>query len=138
MPELNTKMLSIERQNDILRRLKIEFRGILMGKCNLLTRAILEIRFRKLLKSRTLLEYMQERKRLHEQGIYFGTLEEELTIPFVGLTKEELYTMGLDNKRIDNCYRLNYEEIFIMPSIIGKENYEKIHSYRDSINKFAN
>jgi len=39
---------------------------------------------------------------LNEQGIYYGTLEEELTVPSIGLTKEELYTMELDNKRVDN------------------------------------
>ena len=134
MTELNTQMLSAERQADVLKRLKIEFRGIAIEPYDIFERISSEFRFRKLLKSKTLLDYMVERKRLHDEGIYFGTLEEELTNPFVGLTKDELYTMGLDNERVDACYRVNYEEVFVMPALIGKEKYEKVHSYRNKIN----
>lgn len=135
MLKLNTMMLSQERQDDVLNRLKIEFQGKIIDNHSFTTKLLRKCVFRKLMKSSTLLEYMQERKRLHDEGIFLGTLEEELTVPFVGLTKDELYTMGLDNKKVDDCYRVNYEEVFIMPTILGKETYERLHSYRNKVNE---
>lgn len=135
MSELNTQHLSAERQADVLERLKIEFRGVHTRNFGFLKRAIFEIRFKKLLKSNTLLEFLEERKRLYEEYPYYKSLEDMLTEPFIGLTKEELYAMGLDNQRIDKFYRLNYEELFAITQIIGKEKYEEVHAYRDEINK---
>jgi len=128
--ELNTNMLSEERQREVLRRAKIEFCGIAIDKHNLFIKMVRKALFRKLLKSKTLLEFMVERKRLHEEGVYYGTLEEEMTVPYIGLTKKELYSMGLDKERVDICSKLNYEEVFMLSSILGKKKYEEVHAYR--------
>jgi len=132
MGTLNTDSLSKERQEEVLRRAIIEFRGLAIDspRVPFISKIIKKIAYRKLLNSETLLEFMAERLRLHEEGIYLGTLEEVLTIPYIGLTKEELYSMGLDKERVDHCMKANYEEVFIMTDIVGKEIYEKVHAYR--------
>ena len=73
---------------------------------------------------------MEELHRLNDEQIYFCSLEEFLTIPYIGLTKEELYSMGLDKKEVDEWMKLNYEEAFAMLNIVGKDTYEKVHAYR--------
>jgi len=128
-----TGILSLERQQEVLTRAKTEFRGIAIDspRYPLITRILRKISFRKLLNSTSLVDFMEERQRLHKEEIYYGTIEELLTVPYVGLTKEELYSLGLDKERVDACMKANYEAELVMPAIVGKDICRKIHSYRE-------
>ena len=132
MRNLNTDNLTKERQEEVLTRAKIEFRAIAIDNpgVKILSRLKRRILLRKVLSSKTLLEFMHERQLLHDEGIYFGTLEEVLTVPYIGLTKEELYSMGLDKERVDVCYKVNRETELGIQTIVGKETFDKVHSYR--------
>lgn len=132
MRNLNTDNLTKERQEEVLTRAKIEFRAIAIDNpgVKILLRLKRRILLRKVLNSKTLLEFMHERQRLHDEGIYFGALEEVLTRPYIELTKEELYSMGLDKERVDVCYDVNRETELGIQAIVGKDVFDKVHSYR--------
>ena len=128
---ITTGTLTEERQKEVFERAMTEFKGSTIDRWPLTKRIIRRCYFRRLLKTKTLLEFMKELHRLNDEQIYFGSLEEFLTIPYIGLTKEELYSMGLDKKNVDDWMKLHYEEVFVIANVPGgKDIYEKAHSYR--------
>lgn len=105
---------------EVLEKLKRMFSAISIEQFDPITKVYRKLLFNKLMKSKTLLEWMQECDRLNQQNIYYIDIEDDLTNPYIGLTKEELYTMGLDNEKVDKLYQLNRELGFLLYTIKEK------------------
>lgn len=119
---INVDILSKERQKEVLKKVKIE-----LVKNNSVW---YRFRYFNILHSRDLLKCMIKLNSINKESSHYVSLEKVLTIPFIGLTKNELYTMGLDKEKIDKYCKENQDDITLFNQILGDNGYETVFPWR--------
>lgn len=119
---INVDILSKERQKEVLKKVKIE-----LVKNNSVW---YRFRYFNILHSRDLLKCIIKLNNISEKDAHYVPLEKILTIPFMGLTKEELYTMGLDKEKIDKYWKENQDDVTLFNQILGENGYETVFPWR--------
>lgn len=122
---INLSVLSAERRSEVLLKIKLEFArvAIFNPSFSFITMVARKCVFKKLMEARTLREYAVERTRLSDENIYLGSYYEDFTKSFVGLTREELCALGLEESRIEELCEADRDWTNFIYNTLGEEKF---------------
>lgn len=129
MKNLNYDNLSEERQKIILNNLKAHHYNLFIYREPFFIQIAQKFKYRKLLRAKTLKEYIELQQDLHERGVCYGDVYEYITEPYIGISCDELYSLGLEKSKVDRWIKLNKETDNKIISIVGKDIYKKTNQY---------
>lgn len=126
---LNYDNLSEKRQNTILNNLKVHHYNLFIYGESFFKKNAQKLKYRKLLNAKTLREYIEIRQKLHESGICYGDIYEWITNPYIGISCDELYSLGLEKSKVDRWIKLNKETESKIINIVGNDTHKEINQY---------